>query len=99
MIDLTPSSIATKLLPEDATAADRVIVEAMAECALAEVARTGGTPPAIWFAVERAMVSAATAVRKQHLVRCERAMKFIESLEDDDSDTLDDEALVEALDP
>lgn len=81
-IDLTPSSIARRLLPDDATDADRAIVEAMAERALTEVPECRSSIGA-FFLVERMMVQAARQVIKHHRVRCERVMKFLGELEND----------------
>lgn len=85
MIDLTPSSIATKLMTPDATAADRAIVEAMAEKALA-VVHECGHPGATMITVERAMVCAARQVLTQHGVRVERLLAFLRA---DDDEGLD----------
>lgn len=85
MIDLTPSAIATKLMTAETTAADRAIVEAMAEKALA-VVHECGHPGATMIAIERAMVSAARQVIAQHGVRVERLLAFLKS---DDDEGLD----------
>lgn len=88
-IDLTPSAIATKLMTPGATACDRALVEAMAERGIAVVHEVGAVA-ATFFAVERAMVSAARQVIEQHKVRCGRAMAFLESLRNE-PDAYDDE--------
>lgn len=84
-IDLTPSTIARRLLPEDATPEQIAIVEAMAECALRLVPQS--TTAATMFAVERFMAQTGQAVWKQHLVRCERALKMIREFKDDEPGT------------
>ena len=85
-IDLTPSGIATKLLPEGSTAADRAIVEAMAECALSVVHEVG-TEARTMAQIELAMVNAARCVLKQHRVRVERLFKAIFEHDDEDDST------------
>jgi hypothetical protein len=95
-VEFTPSWIATRLLTPDATACDRAIVEAMAQRGI-EVVHENGTPISTFFAIERAMVSAARQVITQHSVRCGRALKFIESLDEDDDNWDPDEALEHAL--
>lgn len=97
-IDLTPSSIARRLLPDDATDADRAIVEAMAERALTEAPSAKSSIGAFFF-VERMIAGAARQVVKQHDVRCDRALKFLKSLRDEPEEPYDiNDALFDKLD-
>lgn len=77
--DLTPSAIARKLTPEDATPQIRALAEAMAERALRETleCRSGLGKMIL---VERLMVNAAIAVLKQHNVRMNRLQKLFDEL-------------------
>lgn len=108
-VDLTPSWIAERLLTSDASSDDRAIVKAMAEQSIALHEATAHseelesklsrTRLGAFFAIERAMVSAAQQVIAQHNIRCARAWKWIESLDDepDDEPDYDEEAFCGVL--
>lgn len=85
-IDVTPSAIARRLLPDDASDNDRALIEAMAERALQLVPECKSSAGAFFF-VERLMVSAASQFMKQHDIRCARVMAFLESLRNDPDET------------
>lgn len=86
-LDLTPSTIARKLTPEDTTDTVRAVAEAMAERALRETVECRSSAGKM-ILVERLMVDVAVAVLKQNKVRMDRLQKFFDELREmpDDED-------------